>query len=73
VIDTPMARRFIETSPDPRAREQAMVAQQLVPRLGAPDEVAKLVCYLASDDAAFITGAVYTIDGGALAWSGSHT
>lgn len=73
VIDTPMARRFIETSTDPQAREQAMVAQQLIPRLGAAEEVAKLVCFLASDAAAFITGAVYPIDGGALAWSGSHT
>ena len=36
----------------------------------APEEVAKLVCYLASDDAAFITGAAFTIDGGALAWHG---
>jgi NAD(P)-dependent dehydrogenase (short-subunit alcohol dehydrogenase family) len=33
VIDTPMARRFIETSTDPQARQQAMVARQLIPRL----------------------------------------
>jgi hypothetical protein len=32
--------------------------------------VAKLACFLASDDAAFITGASYVIDGGALAWRG---
>ena len=47
-----------------------MVSTQLVDRLGRPEEVAKLVCFLASDDAAFITGAAYTIDGGALAWHG---
>ena len=47
-----------------------MLAPQLIDRMGKPDEVAKLACFLASDDAAFITGAVFPIDGGALAWMG---
>ena len=47
-----------------------MLAPQLINRIGKPGEVAKLACYLASDDAAFITGAVFPIDGGALAWMG---
>lgn len=70
VIATPMARQFIEQAADPVAQERAMVSTQLVDRLGSPDEVAKLACFLASDDAAFITGATFTIDGGALAWHG---
>ena len=70
VIATPMARAFIDRSEDPVAQERSMVSTQLVERLGAPEEVAKLVCYLASDDAAFITGAAISIDGGALAWHG---
>ena len=33
-------------------------------RLGTPDDIARAALYLASDDAAFVTGAVFTIDGG---------
>jgi len=35
-------------------------------RVGEPSEVAKLVCYLASDDAAYITGTTVVIDGGLM-------
>jgi NAD(P)-dependent dehydrogenase (short-subunit alcohol dehydrogenase family) len=70
VIATPMAQQFIDTADDPVAQERGMLATQLVDRIGRPEEVAKLVCFLASEDAAFITGAAYTIDGGALAWHG---
>jgi NAD(P)-dependent dehydrogenase (short-subunit alcohol dehydrogenase family) len=47
-----------------------MVSTQLIDRLGQAEEVAKLVCYLASDDAAYLTGAALPIDGGALASHG---
>ena len=43
---------------------------QLIDRLGRADEVAKLACFLASDEAAYITGAAFPVDGGALAWHG---
>jgi NAD(P)-dependent dehydrogenase (short-subunit alcohol dehydrogenase family) len=70
LIETPMARAFIDRAPDPAAQAKSMVSTQLVERLGRPEEVAKLACYLASDDAAYLTGAVVPIDGGALAWHG---
>jgi NAD(P)-dependent dehydrogenase (short-subunit alcohol dehydrogenase family) len=70
VIETPLARAFIDTADDPASRERTMVSTQLLDRMGQPEEVAKLACYLASDDAGFITGAAFTIDGGALAWHG---
>lgn len=44
-----------------------LAAAQPMNRMGTPDEVAHLVLYLASDEAAFVTGAAYDIDGGTLA------
>jgi NAD(P)-dependent dehydrogenase (short-subunit alcohol dehydrogenase family) len=64
-IDTPLSRAFFADD-----EVEAVIAPQLVDRLGRPEEVAKLACFLASDDAAFITGAAFVIDGGALAWRG---
>ena len=33
-------------------------------KFGQPEDIAKLVCFLASEDASFITGSEYVIDGG---------
>jgi NAD(P)-dependent dehydrogenase (short-subunit alcohol dehydrogenase family) len=68
--DTAMARGYIEAAPDPVRAEQTLVQSHLVPRMAEPLEIAKLVCFLASDDASFMTGAAVPIDGGALAWRG---
>ncbi|MEU3782878.1 SDR family NAD(P)-dependent oxidoreductase [Streptomyces sp900129855] len=69
VIDTPLAQDFFAAG-DRAAMEHELTAPQLVERLGRPEEVARLACFLACDDAAFITGSSYVIDGGALAWLG---
>jgi NAD(P)-dependent dehydrogenase (short-subunit alcohol dehydrogenase family) len=39
---------------------------QVMKRLGSPDEVAAAICFLASDDASFVNGAAWSVDGGLL-------
>ena len=71
-IDTAMVQKFWESAEDPEMVKSFMTGSHLIKRLGRPEEVAKLVCFLASDDASFINGAAYLIDGGSLAWRGTE-
>ena len=67
---TPMVERsFAERAPDDPEAAIHAYAQRSVPlgRLGAPDEFAALAAFLLSDDARWITGAIYPFDGGATA------
>ncbi|HYS16058.1 MAG TPA: SDR family oxidoreductase, partial [Candidatus Binatia bacterium] len=61
-IETPMTRE-LETE----VRRERLTATIPMRRYGAPEEVAALVAFLASPDATYITGAIYTVDGGAMA------
>jgi len=60
--DTPMIRKAIK----PEALE-ALAASHPIGRLGRPDELAKAVLFLASDDASFVTGSAMYVDGGQTA------
>ncbi|MCE2532282.1 MAG: SDR family oxidoreductase [Acidimicrobiia bacterium] len=70
-IATEMVTRFVQQAEDPEAFEKALINTSLIPRLGTPEEVAELVCFLASPAASFINGAYILIDGGSLAWRGT--
>jgi NAD(P)-dependent dehydrogenase (short-subunit alcohol dehydrogenase family) len=63
-VDSPWVERLLATAPDPAAERAALQARQPVGRLGTPDEIARAALYLASDDAAFVTGSSLVIDGG---------
>jgi len=43
---------------------EKLSAYQPIGRMGKPEEVAALAAFLCSDEASFITGAAYTVDGG---------
>ena len=67
-IHTPFVDGFIAKNYPGREKEMFDVLSKSQPigRMGRPDEVAKLALFLCSDDAAFITGTNYPIDGGFL-------
>ena len=65
-VDTPSLAGRIASAADPEAARRDFIARQPMGRLGAPEEIANLALYLASDEASFTSGAVHVIDG---AWS----
>jgi meso-butanediol dehydrogenase / (S,S)-butanediol dehydrogenase / diacetyl reductase len=63
-IDTPSLQERVALSVDPERERDLFVARQPMGRLGTAEEVATAALYLVSDEASFVTGAAFTIDGG---------
>ena len=59
----------VEAKPE---MEKALMGEIPLNRWGKPEEIAGLAVYLASDEAAYVTGSTYFIDGGMLRRSGSY-
>lgn len=64
VIDTPMSRRSARRYADPEATRQRWMQRHAMQRFGTPEEVARAILFLASDDASFTTGSLLFVDGG---------
>jgi NAD(P)-dependent dehydrogenase (short-subunit alcohol dehydrogenase family) len=62
-----MRRRAIAAAPDPEKELDFILAAVPLARLGTPEEVARAVLYLVSSEAAYVTGAVLSVDGGVAA------
>ena len=63
-VDTPSLAERINAFPDPVEARRMFIARQPMGRLAKPDEIAPMIVFLASDEAAFVTGNVYSCDGG---------
>jgi 2-keto-3-deoxy-L-fuconate dehydrogenase len=63
-VDTPSLAERINAFPDPAEARKAFIARQPMGRLAKPEEIAPIVVFLASDESAFATGNVYSVDGG---------
>ena len=68
-VDTPFIHASAIAFPDPAQAVANAGKATLLKRLGEPEDIAKLALFLASDDASWITGSAFTIDGGILAGS----
>ena len=62
--DTPSLRERLSAMGNYEELRSKFIARQPLQRLGTSDEIAQAALYLVSDDAAFVTGAAFQIDGG---------
>lgn len=67
VVETPLIQNLIDQSGAPEATRAAYEGMSPLKRMASVDEVAGLVAWLASDEAAFVSGAEYVIDGATTA------
>ena len=63
-VATPLLESIIAAAPDPQAEERGIVSKTLLKRLGRPEEVARVILFVASDEASYMTGSIVVVDGG---------
>ncbi len=66
-IDSDLSNAYINAQADPVGARQGLLAMHPVGRTGTPQDVGGAVVFLASDEAAFVTGQVLVVDGGRTA------
>lgn len=65
-IETPFTVAGLNLNPDPIAYRKSVEQMHALNRVGTPEEIAKVIYFLASEDSSFLTGSIVTADGGYL-------
>ncbi len=63
-VDTPSLQARIAAFADPVQARKDFIARQPMGRLGTVEDIVPMLVYLASDESVFVTGGVYSVDGG---------
>ena len=63
-VETEFVKKRISEYTDPQKAYEEMAATQALGRMATPEEIAASILYLASDEASFVTGTAFEIDGG---------
>jgi NAD(P)-dependent dehydrogenase (short-subunit alcohol dehydrogenase family) len=66
-VDTPMVQEYFDFQPDPEAAKRVVTDRYPLRRFARPEDVAGVAAFLASDDAAYLSGIDLVVDGGLLA------
>lgn len=65
-VDTPMLKWAASLDPNPQSVYDACNAMHPLGRIAQPSEIAEVVAFLAHESSSFVTGAIWTVDGGLL-------
>ena len=63
-VNTPMVAAYFANAPDPAALRAEVNSKYALRRIAEPEEIAEVVCFLASPASSFMTGSILLVDGG---------
>ncbi len=63
-VETPLFRQSIDPTPDPAAAYEEVRRRYVLERIAEPDELARAILFLISDESSYVTGSALAVDGG---------